>query len=131
MVVPVIWALDEQGQSALLHLVDDVNERVTEGTACINRAFTSEGNLVASTVDRTLSEAAQVWAARTKPLADLTIDRVLAFVVNVSLIKVLEGLPPVDLNIGCATVWQILQLLIDNAIDDTRDDHGLRLEVVI
>ena len=47
MIVPVVGRFDQHRDKSILHLLDDVDERVAEGTAGVDGTFTLELNAVA------------------------------------------------------------------------------------
>ena len=78
-----------------------------------------------------MPEVAQIGASLAETFADLAEDRVFAFIVDIALIKVLEGLSSVDVDVRCAAVRQVCELSVDDAVDDRGHNHGLRLEVIV
>lgn len=103
VVVAIVRALNQERQRTAFHLVHDVDESVTEGTTDINGPFALEINLVGATIYIFLPEVAHVWASFAQAVADLTENRVLAFVVDTALVLEFECLSPIAVDVWGTT----------------------------
>lgn len=132
MVISVVGGLDQEWNNAVLHLLDNIDERVSEGTTCIYTTFTLEVDPVNSAINILVSEIIQVRVALFfYGLDDLSIDAVLAFVINLSFISEKHSFVPIHIYLGLTTVRNGLQLSVNDLVDDSGKRHMSVREVLV
>ena len=105
VIVPVVRGLDQERDKAILHFLYNVDERVSERTTCIDTSLTLEVDPVDSAIYITVPEIVQVRVALVFQSLDyLSVDAVLALVINLTLISKHHGLAPIHINLSLATI---------------------------
>ena len=97
MIVSVVRGLDQEWYKAILHLLYDVRERISEWATSINAALSLEIDSVDSTINVSVPEIVQVRGVslRFHALDDLTIDTVFALMVNLTFLGEDHSFAPV------------------------------------
>ena len=120
VIISVVRRFHEKGDEAWFHLLDDVNNRVSERTTCINTSFTFEIDPVNPTIYIFMSEISHMRITLILQLLnDLAKYAVFAFMVNPAFICVLLSRSPIYSYDRLVTFAYTTQSLVDLAIDGT------------
>ena len=101
MIISIIWRLDKEWYEASLHFLHNIDQRVSEGTTCIDTSLSKELGLVTFARYALFSKVTHISNfMRFEPLNDLPIYAVLAFMINVTLISVFKRFASIDAQLN-------------------------------